>query len=417
MSKQSEARANLLAKAEAFVKANEDGNGLLSAEDQAIFDSMLAAANTLEAGGLRTQSQLDRNPPTIKGTGRGVQLVDSHGRVCRALGSKESYAEVVRENPELFGVSQDQIKYCEDGLTIGGYLRAMVAGPLNAAERWAISESNATGAGYTVPSLLAATIIDRFRTRLVVGRAGALTLPLTAAEVSYARLTGDPTGTWRQETTEITESAPTFGRLTFYPKSLACLVKATRELLQDSPNIGDMIERSISAVMAIEVDRVALRGTGAAAEPGGLYEWSGLNEITGVGALTDYSDFIDGHKLMMDDNAPDATAAIISNREWATMNKLEDSTGQPLQLPPAISGLPFLATSAIPTNLGGGSNESFSIMGHFPDLVLGMRQELTIEMLRELYAGTHHYGFVAHLRMDTGVFHEESFVRLLGITP
>jgi HK97 family phage major capsid protein len=188
-------------------------------------------------------------------------------------------------------------------------------------------------------------------------------------------------------------------------------------LLQDGQNINTAIERSMSVSMAVEVDRVALLGSGAGAEPIGLRNWPGLNEITGVGALTDYSDFIDAYKMLLDDNAPDPTAALISNREWATLAKLEDSTGQSLRRPPAIEDLPFLTTSAIPTNLGGGTNESLAFVGYFPDLILGMRSELQIEVLKELYAGQHQYAFVAHLRLDTGVFHDESFARLLGITP
>jgi HK97 family phage major capsid protein len=403
---------------EKFIAEHEGEDGLLSAEDAATFDMMLAGYRNM--GGRRsfkTQAELNNSSPQIKGgQGQGIKLVDEKGRVHRALASGESFADAIRESPEPFGVSADQLQYCDDGLTLGGYLRAMVAGPQTSAERWALSESNSTSGGYTVPAILAAMVIDRFRAKLVVSQAGAQTLPLDSESHSFAKLTGDPTAAWRQETVSITESDPTFGRLTFHPKSLAVLVKATRELLQDSPNIGQMIERSISGSMAVEVDRVALLGAGAAAEPMGLRYATGLNEITGIAALTDYSDFIDGYKLMMDDNAPEPTAAIVSNREWATLAKLEDTTGQALRLPPAVENLPFMAASALPTNLGGGT-ESLAFLGHFPDLVLGMRAELQIEVLKELFASTHHYGYIAHLRMDTGIFHAESFVRMLGITP
>jgi HK97 family phage major capsid protein len=417
MSKQSVARANLLAKAEKFREDNLLSDGELSNPDFEIYSAMLNAADTMAEGGIRTQAQLDANPPEIRGVDRGVQLVDQNGRICRTLGKGESYADAIRNQPAAFGVSQDQIKYCDDGLTIGGYMAALVDGPRTSAERWALSESGAGSGGYAVPAFLSAQIIDRFRVRSVVGRAGAQTLPLTTAENSFAKLTGGATASWRQELTTIAESSVTFGRMTMYPRSLAVEVKASRELIADAPNIATLLERELSDVMAQEVDRVAMLGIGAEAEPLGLKNWADLNEITGVAALTDYSDFIDGAKLLMDDNAPDSTAAIVSNREWATLNKLEDTTGQPLQLPPAIRDLPFLSSSKIPTNLGGGGNESFSLMGYFPDLVLGMRQEIVIDVLRELHAQTHELGYIAHLRMDTGVFHAESFVRLLGITP
>jgi HK97 family phage major capsid protein len=411
-------RAALIAHAQAFIKEHEDDKGLLSVEDQATFDAMMAAANALEGGGFIRQADLDGNPREVSGIGQGTALVDEQGRVRRALTRKESYVDAVRENPKLFGVTPNQEKYVDDGLTLGGFLRAIVAGPQTSAERWAMSESNSTSGGYSVPSILAASFIDRFRANTVVLKAGAQTLPLGSADHSFARLTGDATPTWRQETVAIAESDPTLGKLTFYPKSLAVIVKATRELLQDSPNAGEMINRSLTEGFSVEVDRVALLGTGAAAEPMGLRNEPDINEITGVGALGDYSDYVDAIKLLMDDNVPtDDLAAIVSNRDWATLAKLEDSTGQPLMLPPAVKDLPFLSTSAIPTNLGGGTNESLSFVGYFADLILGMRAELQIDTLRELFAETHHVGYVAHLRMDTGVFHRESFCRLLGITP
>ncbi|MEX1158867.1 MAG: hypothetical protein WEC79_08065, partial [Thermomicrobiales bacterium] len=63
--------------------------------------------------------------------------------------------------------------------------------------------------------------------------------------------------------------------------------------------------------------RLAVLADVLATEPLGLYEMTDINEIATIGAtMTNHDQFLDGWKLMLDDNAPDPTAAIISNREW-----------------------------------------------------------------------------------------------------
>jgi HK97 family phage major capsid protein len=196
---------------------------------------------------------------------------------------------------------------------------------------------------------------------------------------------------------------------------LAVFVKVSRELLQDSPNIDEALERSFSESFAVEFDRVGLLGAGAA-EPVGLRNESNINEVSSVGGLLGYDDVLDAYKLLLDDNAPDPTAYITSVREWHEYATMKDGDGLPLRKPPAIEDLPFMSTSAIPTNLGGGT-ESVSFLGYFPDFIFGVRSEFQLDVAKELFAENHQYGFFAHLRMDTAVFHAESFCKLTGITP
>ena len=50
-------------------------------------------------------------------------------------------------------------------------------------------------------------------------------------------------------------------------------------------------------------------------------------------------------------------------------------------------------------------------------LLIGVRQEVRIEVGRDLYAANNQYAFVAHLRADIAVAHPESFCKLIGILP
>jgi hypothetical protein len=138
----------------------------------------------------------------------------------------------------------------------------MITGPRNELERRALSEGTDSAGGFTVPDILMARWIDRLRTALVIVRAGAVTVPLTSDSVKIARLLADPTAAWRSENAAVAESDPTFEAVTFAPKSLDVFTKVSRELLEDSVNITEMLETAFVRSFAVEVDRVCLYGTG-----------------------------------------------------------------------------------------------------------------------------------------------------------
>ena len=309
-----------------------------------------------------------------------------------------------------------------DGLSVGRMMRALVTGANIGAERFALSEGIDTAGGYTVPDILSAQLIDRLRTKARVFEAGARTVELQGERHSFAKLTADPTPVWRSEKLEVDEDEPTFGLLTFTPKTLAVLVKVSEELLQDSVNVEEALETSLAAALANEVDRVALLGDADSQEPVGISFMENVNEVsmgTNGAALSDYSKILDGIKLMQDDNAGETSAAIMAPRTWRTFAGFVDSTGQPLRRPQAIENLRFLETSQVPIDqTPGTANEaSTSYLGDLPTLGVGFRSRLKIEVLRERYRENLQVGFLAHLRADIAAFHEEALARIVGITP
>jgi HK97 family phage major capsid protein len=395
---------------DSLLGAFKEATGLTVPSDRASFGKYMATPIGGDADGLLGEL-LDAGGSAPPKAG-GALLRDANGRVLRCLTPKDSFAAAVQAD----SANQETAKWKRDGLTTGGMMRALAMGPSSPVERAALSNSTSSGGGgFTTPDILAADVIDLMRAKTHMVALGAQTVPLPAGgDVTFARVTADPTPSWRAENAEITESAPTFGALVFKPKSLACNVRVSRELLQDSANAGALIESTLANAFALELDRAGMFGTDGL-QPLGLVNWPGINAVASFGTPNDYTKILDGYKLILDDNAPEPTGVIMSNREWRTYAGLEDSTGQPLMRPKAIENLPFASTSAVPTNEGGGA-ESTMLMGHFPDFVFGIRAELQIELLRELYAGNHQYAFIAHLRLDTGVFQAGSFCKLTGVT-
>lgn len=315
-------------------------------------------------------------------------------------------------------VSNDE----QRGTALGDVVRAMVTGPRNDIEKRALSEGTNSAGGFTVPAPLASWFIDRLRGRSVVIAAGAMTVPMESATLAIARLETDPAIGWRAENAALASGDPTFGRVLLTAKSLAGIMLMSRELLMDTVNAGQMIEQAIAKAMALEMDRAAIYGDGTGNSPTGIINVIGINEVsmgTNGAQLASYDKLIDTIYEMQLKNAANPTAGIMHPRSGASLAKLKDVQSNPLQVPEMVRRVPLLTTTSAPITetVGTSSNTSSIVYGDYSQLFIGMRQDITIQMLNELYAGTGQIGLAVHARIDVQLAHKESFSRLKGITP
>jgi HK97 family phage major capsid protein len=354
------------------------------------------------------------NPHHVRNFGQSEELGevwhDRDGNRIRVYNSTESI-RAASYSPEY------------DGLTFGGFLRAAVLGPRNDVERRALAEGTDSAGGFTVAPALLPDFIDKLRAKSTVMRAGARTVVLdTGKTTTIARLASDVSASWRNENAVITPADVSMEGVTFVPRSLAGATLVSRELLDDSANVQQMLENSFAQAFAGEIDRVALLGTGTAPEPRGLKNIINVQTYsmgTNGAQLTDYAPFIEGIALLDTVNAPEPSAAIMSARTMKTISLLKDTTNQPLMRPVRIANLPFLQTSKVPiTETQGSASTCSSIyVGDFSQLMIAFRSELRVEILKERYAEYLQYGFLGYLRADINVTHPEAFVRVLGILP
>lgn len=341
--------------------------------------------------------------------GGGGQMVSASGKRLRVIGRNDRFGDMSAADGSVeFG--------------FGEFVAAMVNGTDRPDVRNALSEGTDSAGGYTVPKKLLSNIIDAMRARTVCVQAGALTVPLETQVTTIARIASDPLAGWRLENAAITESDPTFDSVTFNARSLAVLVKVSRELIADSVNIEQALTMAFAGAMAAELDRVALYGTGTAPEPRGIFNQSNINSVsmgTNGAQLSSYGKVLDCLYELQLDNAAEPSAAVMHPRTWRTIQGFADTTGQPLQRPPALVSLPLMATTSVPIDQVQGTavNASSIIVGDFSQLLIGVRQELRIEVARELFAGNHQYAFIAHLRADVAVAQPGGFCKLIGITP
>ncbi len=314
----------------------------------------------------------------------------------------------------------------DDGreLSFGRYIRGIVTGDWSdaEAERRAMSEGVLGSGGYLVPTPLSADVIDRARNRTRVLQAGALTVPMESQTLKIARVAGDPTAAWHSEGEVIADSDVTLESVTLTAHTLTALVKASRELVEDARNVEGLLEDLFAESLAVEVDRAALRGSGVAPEPTGILNTSGITVFTlgaGNGATPTWDDVVDRVLGPIEDNNFDLTGIIWAPRTSRTLAKAKDTQQRYLDPPTPLREVPRFATNQVPINLTvGTSNDCSEIYGaQWPELLIGMRVELEVSILREKYADTGELGFLAWLRVDVQLARPKAFALVKGVRP
>lgn len=325
------------------------------------------------------------------------------------------------------GQSLAKPQHSGDAVSVGRFLRGLCLGGtapdagVLADERKALNIGTDPAGGYTVSGILADQWIDALRANMVLSKAGGLLLPMEAGQVSIARVTADPTCSWHGEGAAITDAEPTFGKLTLNAKTIVCLVKFSVELAQDSANLEQQLSNVIVSAMANAIDSAGMNGvtTNAAAAPEGLFNLSGRNSVTSIGAPTSWDYVVDGmYELALDNTPMDNIGALIAHPAvWKKMRKLKTgitNDNTPLTMPAEVAALPKLWSTAAPLASG---TTAKGIIANWSDLIMGMRQQITVKVLSEAFMGSNlQLAVLAYARVDFGAARAESFCTLEGIT-
>ena len=260
--------------------------------------------------------------------------------------------------------------------------------------------------------------IDKVRNAGKVFTAGATTVPLDSDTQSIPRLITDPTFQWRNESAAFNDTNGTFERVTFTPRSGGFIVKTSEELYQDMiSGAGAIIENTLVQVAALELDRVALRGSGTPPEPDGIRNQSGvtIQSLGTNGAIPTYGDVMTALTTLLTANR-NPNGWMMAPRTSQTFAGLKDTTNQPLNPPGPVGDLTPFVTSQIPVNLTQGSSSVASeiYVAEWADLLVGIRLGVQLRLLTERYADTGQYAWRVFLRADVQLAHPESFVVITG---
>ena len=416
------------------------GNRALTAVEQAEFDRLEGelrdflsqidkAVAKLDHG--RKDAPVDpnesRNPDLVRQIRAGNNDLETYGTA-----SDHRSGEV-----RMLGVSErlaDKDYHLPDGLrprelSFGRYVKGMIDGRFDGApaeERLAQltraqGGSNAVLGGFLVPQVLSDSVIDLARNAAVVMKAGARTFEMVSEKVRLARLTADPSASWRTENSAISASTATFGAIDLRARSLACMVPISRELLQDASNASSVIENSIAASIGLAIDYAMLRGNGAAEQPTGIRYTTNVSLSTSTGGTTGFDPLARLVRDVYTNNylgTPEALSLVYAPRTAATYMMLKDAQGQPLRQPDTLAAVQRFQSNQIPTNSTtyGGDSESEAYLGDFSQLVLAVRSPLEVQISNDYGFNTNQVYVRTIFRGDVAVLQPTWFSVLVGTT-
>jgi len=274
------------------------------------------------------------------------------------------------------------------GVGFGQWLRAITIGDWAGidAETRAMSIGTPGAGGYLVPAPLSARIIDKARANAAVLKSGATVIPMDSNSLKIARISGDATSAWKVENAASTASDLLFESVEFTARTLVAIAKMSIELAEDA-EVEDTVENAIAASLSLELDRAALRGSGTAPEPRGIRFQTGVG-ISSLGAngaaLTNY-DAISSSVQSIRELNHEPNALIAAPRSIGVLDRLKDTTNQPLRPPPSVEELRFYSSAQVPINLTQGTSTTASeiYVADFQQLLIGMRTQLTVEVSRQ----------------------------------
>lgn len=155
--------------------------------------------------------------------------------------------------------------------------------------------SSSTGGGNLVATnLLASSFIELLRNKSIVQQAGAMVLSGLVGNIAIPRKTTAATVYWAAENSAPTEGSVAFDQVSMSPKTVGAYVDYSRKLmLQSSLDVETLVRSDLGIGIALEIDRVALYGSGSSNQPLGLKDTSGLNTKDFAGAAPTWAEIVD----------------------------------------------------------------------------------------------------------------------------
>jgi HK97 family phage major capsid protein len=292
-----------------------------------------------------------------------------------------------------------------------------------------------TGVG-SIPTILAPTIIDILRTRMVVRAAGATVMSDMQGLFAIPRQSGAGSFNWVAEGAAPTATNQTIDQVPFAPKTAAAYTDYTRRFLEQTNQDAENFARTdLMKVIARGVDAGALTGTGSSNQPLGLLSNSNVPVVAldTNGAAPTYASLVSLETQIAASNADVGEMRYVTNAQGrSTLKQTLKVSGSTFpvylweaNLPPGPDGMPrgvvngyeTLVSNQLPHNLtkGSGSNLSPIIFGNWSDLVIAFWSG--IDVIVDPYTGssTGSIRIAVFQDCDVNVRHPESFSAIVDM--
>lgn len=270
-----------------------------------------------------------------------------------------------------------------------------------------------------IPEEQSRDIIEMARDQSVVMQAGARQLNFQhSSPHKYPRKTGASTANWTAESATIAQSGLTWDQVSLTPNKLAALTVLSNEvLLLADPGIEALVREDFAETFALEMDRVALEGSGSGSQPQGVanYTYVAANP-SALGTAAVYDEYADMVHVLRGQNLLKGNLAwIMHPNQWNATVQMKDLTLQQLNrralgdsIRPELLGFPVYTTTQISETTVGASAICF--FGNWSDLLVATWKGLDLFASEHRYAEFDQTMIRATMQVDIKPRHEESFV-------
>jgi HK97 family phage major capsid protein/HK97 family phage prohead protease len=249
-----------------------------------------------------------------------------------------------------------------------------------------LNVGTATAGGNLVDDvLLSGSFIDLLRNRLAIAQAGVTTLTGLQGNISIPRQSAASTAYWVGESASPSESQPSVDQVNMSPKTVGAFVDYSRRLLlQSDISVESMVRNDLARVIALEIDRAAIYGTGSSNQPLGLVNTTGIGSQT----ISTFGTFIEYIGMETDVASANADAGslryIINAAARGALKGTEKAanTAQFVYENDQINGYPVIVSNQLANN--------DALFGDFSMMIMGMWSglDLTVDPYAGATAGT-----------------------------
>lgn len=244
--------------------------------------------------------------------------------------------------------------------------------------------------------------VDLLREANPLAALGVRTITGLVGNVEIPKLKQSTSVGWFGENSAIPATDTAFDKITLSPRHVGALASYSRNmLLQTAPGIEDILRSDLAQVLAMEVARATIAGSGATAEPRGILNTTGIQTVTKptedmqlVPALADGLFTANVQNI----------AFLAHNGFKLSVDQMLTTDGLPIGASVFFRGYQHVWTSLVPA-------AKVMLAGDFSEVIQGTWSavELLANPLAEPYYSKGNVGLRIVLTMDVAVRHPEAF--------
>jgi HK97 family phage major capsid protein/HK97 family phage prohead protease len=274
--------------------------------------------------------------------------------------------------------------------------------------------NNAQG-GYMVGTeIRPESFIELLRNRMMVRQLGARVLSGLEGNITIPKQTGAGTAYWVNEGGDVTESTQAIGQVAMSPKTVGGYTEFTRRmLLQSSPDVENFVRDDLAQILAIGIDRAALRGSGTGGEPLGILNTTGIGSVTITTGTFTFAKLVDLETEVAIDNADlGSLAYLASATDRGIMKKTEKSSSTGQYIWNNMAGMPGVGeVNGYPAYASNQLAADSVIFGNWAELIIGEWGVLDLNVNPYKKDQSGGVCVTALQDVDIAVRHPESFAR------